>query len=88
MLSYGTILGSDPNLKEPYPQIIPKYTHGGCASQAYILRAFQGERAFRTDQRYQTYDLGIHARFLDEEILEEVMHLTKFMVLSISLVLI
>jgi regulator of sigma D len=43
ILSYGTILGLDPNIKESYPQIIPKYTHGFCASQAYILRDFQGE---------------------------------------------
>ena len=49
MLSYGTILGSDPNLKESYPQLIPKYTHGYCASQAYILRAFQGEKHIDKD---------------------------------------
>jgi hypothetical protein len=39
-LYYGFILGSNPNLKEPYPQPYPSLSHGGCASQAYILKVF------------------------------------------------
>jgi hypothetical protein len=39
-LLYGSILGSNPNLKEPYPQPFPSFSHGDCASQAYILKVF------------------------------------------------
>jgi hypothetical protein len=37
---YGFTLESNLNLKDPYPQPNPSFSHRGCASQAYILKAF------------------------------------------------
>ena len=75
-LCYGFTLGSDPNIEEPYPQPYPSFSHGGCASQAYILKLFPRLRGEQF--RYQTFDFGgsikiLMSRFmkgLDKESLE------------------
>jgi hypothetical protein len=41
---YGFTLGYDTNLKDPYPQPYPSFSHGECASQAYILKVFPRRR--------------------------------------------
>jgi hypothetical protein len=66
---FGFTLGSDPNLKEPYPQPYPSFSHGGCASQAYILRDFQGEGGSNQSE-YHHFDLGRFMQGMDEENLE------------------
>jgi hypothetical protein len=40
---FGFNFGSNTNLKDPYPQPYPSFSHVGCASQTYILMDCQGE---------------------------------------------
>jgi hypothetical protein len=40
---FGFPIESDPNLKEPYLELYPSFSHGSCSSQAYILRDFECE---------------------------------------------